>query len=444
MTSTRSKDESVVMTFTKALLFSIPAVSALQQADGTGKLPALGWNSWNAYNCNINETLILDAANAMVKYGFKDAGYEYVNIDDCWSVKSGRDNETQQLIPDPTRFPSGISGLAEQIHDMGFKMGIYSSAGTETCAGYPASIGFESIDAATWAAWGVDYLKYDNCNVPANWTDACSACVYDINNPGGYVNGTCVNPDDFCPAGYDYSQSNSAKRYADMRDALQAQNRTILYSLCSWGTEGVEEWGNKTGNSWRMSGDITNDWASVASILNMNTFNLNYVDFYGHADPDMLEIGNGGLSTAEERTHFAFWAAMKSPLLIGTNLETASADSRTILLNKHLLAFSQDDVHGAPAKPYKWGVNADWTFNATNPAEFWSGESKEGTLVLMLNTLADSRDMTANFAEVPSLDAYASYEVLDVWSGENLGSFTSNITVEVASHDTAALLFISQ
>lgn len=173
----------------------------------------------------------------------------------------------------------------------------------------------------------------------------------------------------------------------------------------------------------------------------MNTFNLNDVDFWGHPDPDMLEVGNGGLSAAEERTHFAFWAAMKSPLLIGTDLYAASDEAKSILLNKYLLAFNQDSVFGAPAKPYKWGTNPDYTFNATNPAEFWSGESQQGTLVLMLNTLAGSRNMTAEFSEIPTLDADGSYNVLDVWTGEDLGSFASSLTIEVASHDTAAFLF---
>ncbi|KAI8625200.1 glycoside hydrolase family 27 protein [Xylariaceae sp. FL1651] len=430
----------IKMSLRRALLFSISAVSALEWADGTGRLPALGWNSWNAYNCNINETVILEAAQAMIELGFKDAGYEYVNLDDCWSVKGGRDNATQQLVPDPDRFPNGISGLADQIHSLGFKIGIYSSAGTLTCAGYPASIGHESLDAATWAAWGIDYLKYDNCNVPSNWTDECQACVYDINNPNNFVNGTCINADDFCPTNYDYTTSNTAKRYAVMRDALQAQNRTILYSLCEWGDEGVEQWGNVTGNSWRMSGDIQDRFLSVASIINMNSFIVNGVDFWGHNDADMLEIGNGGLTTAEERTHFAFWAAMKSPLLVGTNLKTASKESTAILLNKHLLAFNQDGVYGAPAKPYKWGTNPDYTFNASNPAEFWSGDSQQGTLVLMMNTLANSRNMTADFSEVPGLDADATYSILDVWTGEDLGPFTSNVTIEVATHDTSVLL----
>ncbi|KAK5631163.1 hypothetical protein RRF57_006878 [Xylaria bambusicola] len=443
-----------MMSFKAALLLSTPAVLALQWPDGTGKLPALGWNSWNAYHCDIDESRILNAANAIVEFGFKEAGYEYVNIDDCWSVKTGRDSKTKQLVPDPKRFPSGISGVANKIHNLGLKIGIYSSAGTMTCAGYPASIGYESIDAATWAAWGIDCkslsnpsskldLKYDNCNVPSNWADKCNACVYNLNNPNNYVNGTCVNPGNYCPAGYNYTTSNSAKRYAIMRDALKAQNRTIQYALCSWGSAGVEQYGNATGNSWRMSDDIQNGFKYVTSILNMNSFNLNDVDFWGHPDADMLEVGNGGLSAAEERTHFAFWAAMKSPLLIGTNLYTASNESKSILLNKYLLAFNQDDVYGAPAKPYKWGTNPNFTFNATNPAEFWSGKSQHGTLVLMMNTLAVSRNMTADFGEIPSLDANGSYNVLDVWTGKNLGSLTSSLTVKVASHDTAALLFTS-
>ncbi|KAI0408047.1 glycoside hydrolase family 27 protein [Xylaria palmicola] len=431
------------MRLSNAFILAATTVSALEWADGTGKLPALGWNSWNAYECDINETLILDAARAMVEFGFRDAGYEYINLDDCWQAQSGRDNETQQLVPDPAKFPNGISGLADQIHELGFKVGIYSSAGTETCAGYPASLGYESIDAATWAAWGIDYLKYDNCNVPRDWRDECDACVWNRDHPENYVNGTCVNPDDFCPAGYDYSASNSAKRFAIMRDALQAQNRTIHYGICSWGTAGVEQWGNQTGNSWRMSADIRSGYKYITGILNLNSFMLNDVDFWGRPDADMLEVGNAGLTAAEARTHFAFWAAMKSPLLIGTDLDAASDEARSVLLNKHLLAFNQDDVYGAPAKPYKWGTNPDYTFNETNPAEFWSGESQRGTLVLLLNTLADSRNMTADFREVPSLDADATYSALDVWTGKSLGSFTSDVTVEVASHDTAVMLFTS-
>lgn len=145
------------------LLAALPFAFGLARPGDVGRLPALGWNSWNAYGCDVNETKILDAAGYIVSKGFKDAGYEYINIDDCWSVKAGRNNVTHQITPNATTFPDGISGVADQVHNMGLKLGIYSSAGTKTCAGYPASIGYESIDAQTFASWGIDYLKYDNC-----------------------------------------------------------------------------------------------------------------------------------------------------------------------------------------------------------------------------------------------------------------------------------------
>ncbi|KAI1245158.1 hypothetical protein MGN70_012048 [Eutypa lata] len=408
---------------------------ALILPDGVGRLPALGWSSWNAYGCEIDESSFLDTANAM------DAGYEYVNIDDCWSVQDSRDSETQQIIPDPERFPDGISGLAKKIHDLGLKLGIYSSAGTMTCAGYPASIGYESIDAATFAAWGIDYLKYDNCNVPSNWTDSCEACSYYTARP--YNNGTCVDDEDthYCPEDTDFSTLNTAKRYEIMRDALLAQNRTILYSMCDWGYAGVQQWGNATGSSWRMSTDIGPRFDWILQILNVNSFILNDVDFWGHNDADMLEVGSDNITQAETRTHFALWAAMKSPLLIGTDLQKLSQENIDILLNPYLLAFNQDPVYGAAAKPYRWGVNPDWTWNMTNPAEYWSGESQNGTLVLIMNTLGESRNMTADFNEIPSLKSDGAFKAIDVWTGEELGEFQEGVTVTVGSHDTAVLLF---
>ncbi|KAF3761213.1 family 27 glycoside hydrolase [Cryphonectria parasitica EP155] len=424
---------------TLAVLVAI--TDALVWEDGTGKLPAMGWNSWNTYECNISATLFLDQAQAMIDHGFLDSGYNYVNLDDCWSLVTGRDKVTKQLVPDLDKFPDGISGLADQIHDMGFKIGIYSSAGTETCAGYPASIGYESIDAASWAAWGIDYLKYDNCNVPADWTDECPACVASMAYPQLYGNGTCPSEDDTCPSGYNYTASKTAERYRVMRDALTAQNRTIQYSICVWGYQGVEEWGNQTGNSWRISTDIEARWSYITSILNMNTFQMDRVDFWGHNDADMLEVGNLGLTYAEARSHFAFWAAMKSPLIMSADLTTMSKEYIDVLKNEYLIAFNQDDVYGAAAKPYKWGYLPDYTWNETYPAQYWAGESKQGTLVLMLNTLDVTKDMTVDFSEVPYLEANGTYHILDAWSGDCLGSFTNSATVPVASHDTAVLVF---
>ncbi|KAI9754542.1 MAG: hypothetical protein M4579_004642 [Chaenotheca gracillima] len=423
---------------TVALLALTGGVRALVLDNNVGKLPALGWNSWNAYSCDVDEDKIMQAANYVVDLGLKDAGYEYINIDDCWSIKTGRDNDTHQIIPDTSKFPQGIKGVADKIHALGLKLGVYSSAGTTTCAGYPASIGYESVDAAAFAAWGVDYLKYDNCAVPTNWTDQYVACVPDSSDGSQFPNGTC--PDSTVPADYDWSTSNTAERFRIMRDALLDQNRTILYSLCEWGQADVEVWGNATGTSWRMSGDITPDWARVAEILNENSFRLNSVDFWGHNDPDMLEVGNGNLTDAEARSHFALWAAMKSPLIIGTDLAKLSSDLVDVIKNPYLLAFSQDNVYGAPATPYKWGVNPDWAFNATNPAEFWSGQSSNGTLVLMLNTLDHDVEKEAVWSEIPGLDAGAEYKAIDVWSGKDMGNVKDCIKATVASHDTAIYL----
>ena len=354
-------------------------------------------------------------------------------------MQSGRDPTTGELLPDPTTFPDGISGVADEVHALGLKLGLYGSAGTETCAGYPAEIGHESLDASTFAAWGVDYWKYDNCNVPSNWTDQYDFCVPD--QSGSLPNGTCPVTDMTAPAGYDWSTSNTAKRYDIMRDALLAQNRTILYSLCCWGDADVVSWGNNTANSWRMSGDIQPNWASVASIMNENSFWLSYVDFWGHNDADMLEIGNGDLTIEENRSHFAFWAAMKSPLIIGTDLSVLPADHVDILKNPYLLAFSQDEVFGAPAIPYKWGTNPDWTFNSTNPAEYWSGESTRGTLVLALNTLDEAADRQITWSEVPSLSAVGnSFHVTDIWTGVDLGCISDGITKSVGVHDTIGYL----
>ncbi|KAK2590681.1 hypothetical protein QQS21_011641 [Conoideocrella luteorostrata] len=401
-----------------------------------GKLPTLGWNSWNAYHCNINEAHFLDAANALVSKGLREAGYNYVNIDDCWSEKTGRVNG--HIAVNKTRFPNGIDGLAKKIHAMDLKFGIYSTAGTLTCAGYPASLEHEDIDAADFAAWGVDYLKYDNCYVPPEWKDEYVFCEEDGAKVG--KNGTCSksNNPSLAPPNYDWSKSKSAQRFNRMRDALAKQKRKIIYNLCIWGTADVFSWGKNTAISWRMSGDIYPAWKSVTHILNMNSFKMNSVDFWSHNDADMLEVGNGDLTLAETRSHFALWAAMKSPLVIGTDLTKISNQNLDILKNKHLLAFNQDDQYGKPATPYKWGVNPDWTYDNAHPAEYWAGASKNGHLVLMLNTLDKTAKKTAKWSEVPGLKG-TKYLVKDVWSGKDLGCL-AEYTADVASHDTAAVL----
>ncbi|KAF2095339.1 putative alpha-galactosidase B [Rhizodiscina lignyota] len=415
----------------------------------TGKLPGMGWNSWNAYNCNVTEDDILTAAKSIVDLGLKDLGYNTVTIDDCWSMKDGRDNATGRLRPNMTKFPDGISGVADKVHAMGLKFGIYSTAGNMTCGGYPASLEHEEIDAETFADWGVDFLKYDNCNVPKEWEDVCQYCLPDELQsdvkfqPNGTCNKNTYPQPEFpplCPQSFDYTTSKTFERAKRMRDAIDSTNRTILLNLCFWGYADVQSWGSQVATSWRSSDDIQQNWPRVAALLNFNAFHLSNTDFNGHSDADMLEVGNN-LTIAEARSHFAFWAAMKSPLFIGTDLTKLSSSNVSILKNPYLVAFNQDPEYGKPATPYKWGFNPDWTFDQYHPAEYWAGPSSNGTLVLILNPRNDTTVMkTADFSEIPGLDSKSPYGVTDVWTGEDRGCHKGSYTADVGVHDTMAIL----
>ncbi|KAK4246835.1 family 27 putative glycoside hydrolase [Corynascus novoguineensis] len=410
---------------------------ALISPGNTGRLPAMGWNSWNEYHCDINESVFLTTAQKLIDTGLADLGYVYVNIDDCWSDnEKRRDANTQEIIPDYARFPRGISGLADEIHSMGLKVGIYSDAGTGTCLNYPGSLGYENIDAHTFASWGIDYLKYDNCYVPSEYNDEY---FFDPE----YIK-------DNSPPGYDWGTSKSAQRFAAMRDALQEQNRTILYSICNWGQAHVDIWGNKTGHSWRSSGDIIEEWTGrfefdnswgITNIINQAAFFWNATDFWGHADWDMLEVGRGDLTIEENRSHFALWAAFKSPLILGTPLHDIQDSILEIISNRELIDFNQDPVYGFSASPYKWGYREDYTYDPTYPAEYWSGSSVKGIHVFILNTQDRTVSMTASFSEIPALrdNPTATYLVHDMWTGEDIGEFTEGYTVDVEPHDTIAL-----
>ncbi|KAK1148998.1 hypothetical protein N8T08_007673 [Aspergillus melleus] len=429
-----------------SLLAAVTAVEGLVRPADKGRLPALGWNSWNAFACDINATKVLTAARQVVDLGLKDLGYEYINsitllapfffmlnlaslVDDCWSIKDQRDPVTKRMIPDPVKFPGGIAGVAKEIHHLGLKVGIYSN------------------------------LKYDNCGVPSNWTDPYTHCVPDLTNGNNFPNGTCPDLTTPAPSEYDWRQSNTALRYRRMRDALLAVNRTIAYSLCVWGQADVGVWGNETGNSWRISGDITPTWTHIADLANQNTFLLNDANFWGFPDPDMLEVGNGNLTLAENRAHFALWAVMKAPLIIGTPLDKIPPTHLTILKNKYLIDFNQDPLIGRPAYPFKWGYNADWTFDPVHPAEYWAGESSTlgGTLVIMLNSEEQVRLRGFRFAEVPELqskirdggkgkegDGEVGFEVVDIWSGENLGCVKGGISREVGAHDVGGFVVMGR
>ena len=233
-----------------------------------------------------------------------------------------------------------------------------------------------------------------------------------------------------------------------MSDALLATNRTIQYSQCAWGHGHIDEWGNATGHSWRMWGDIYPVWSGnhegswgIMPILNHASFFSNNTNFWGHADWDMLEVGNGNLTLEENRSHFAMWAALKSPLIIGTPLDDIEQSILEILSNKDLIAFNQDSVFGASAAPYKWGINPDGTWNLTHPAEYWSGESSLGVHVFVLNTLEVAQNKTIEFSEVPGLHAGKEYTLYDSWTGDRLGEYEDRYERLVGRHDTMVIRF---
>jgi alpha-galactosidase len=221
-----------------------------------------------------------------------------------------------------------------------------------------------------------------------------------------------------------------------MRDALAQQNRTILYSLCEWGQAAVETWGNETAQSWRVTDDIFPYFARIRHIVNYNQFRLNYVNFFGHNDADMLDLGNGNVTAVEARTHFALWAAMKSPLLIGTDLSVLAEELVDLLKNPFLVKFNQDPVVGEPAMPFNW----DWTYNDTQPAEYWAGKSGDDgeVLVLMVNWGEETKTMKAEFGVVPGTTKEGVHVVTDVWTGKEMDFEQGFLEASVEPHGTAA------
>lgn len=283
--------------------------------------PPMGWNSWNTFGAQISEELIMGIADAMVEKGLADAGYEYVVIDDCWS-KRERDGDGR-LVADPAKFPHGMKYLSDYIHSKGLKFGMYSCCGTMTCAGYPGSFGHEYTDAQTFADWGVDFLKYDNC---------------------------------FKPVGAQ-SETMGEQLYRRMGIALKATGRDIIFSVCNWGNHKVWEWARSTGaHMFRTTGDISDNPESFKSIaleqLHMLASNANGC----FCDPDMLICGMynkgnvaglGGCSAAQYRSHFALWCMMGAPLMIGCDIRNCDEDTLSLLKNRALIAIDRD----AEARP---------------------------------------------------------------------------------------------
>ena len=277
-------------------------------------VPPMGWNSWNTFAENINEDLVKETVDSMKEQGFLEAGYEYVVMDDCWSLKE-RDAEGR-LVADPEKFPSGIKALADYIHDKGFKFGMYSCCGTRTCANYPGSFEHEFEDAQQFAWWGVDYLKYDNCFRPQN--------------------------------------QDGRTLYRRMGMALANSGRDIVFSACQWGTDSVHEWIRSSGaHLFRSTEDINDSWNSIKDIALSQLDKQAFSGPYCHNDMDMLVVGMygkggteyisaGGCTDEEYQTHFSLWAMMNSPLMIGCDVRNLNDSTKKILLNRDIIAINQD------------------------------------------------------------------------------------------------------
>ncbi|KAL7794844.1 glycoside hydrolase family 27 protein [Trichoderma afarasin] len=396
-------------------LLAVPCLGSVNPAK-----PQMGWNTWNTFKSNINETLIKTSAKSLVDTGLARAGYKYVNLDDGWQAFT-RDSLGRQQ-PNSTRFPSGIRALADFVHGLGLKIGIYSDAGIYDCAFYPGSYGYEERDAATYASWKIDYLKYDNC--------------------GGFHAGT-VSPQE---------------RFLRMGDALNRSGRDILYSLCQWGNQFPWHWASFS-DSYRISGDIKSAFGEDSSGVCQSAYCLN-TGYAGVSvltmirkmrelsrfqrpgswgDMDMLEIGTGTMNLYQEQTHFSFWAALKSPLIIGANINTISKSSLNILLNKEIIAVSQDDAGVA--------VNYLPELSTEHKIQVWGGPLSSGKsryVVLALNYGPNITDITIPLSGLPGLkgSSLSEYSVRDVWAGKQ-GYHGGNKLVlkDVALNQTKVLVF---
>ncbi|MET9359418.1 NPCBM/NEW2 domain-containing protein [Streptomyces sp. NPDC006632] len=347
----------------------------------------MGFNNWNSTHCRaeFNEAMVEGVADAFVADGLKDVGYTYVNIDDCWALPD-RD-AAGNLVPDPARFPHGIKAVADYVHAKGLKFGLYSSAGTKTCdtQGFPGGLGHERQDAELWASWGVDYLKYDNCN------------------NGGV---------------------DARQRYRAMGDALKATGRPILYSICEWGQNQPWTWASGTGNSWRTTGDISDSWSSMIGIAHQNQPLAAAAGPGGWNDPDMLEVGNGGMTDTEYRTHFSLWSQMAAPLLIGSDLRAPSAATLAILKNTDVIAVDQDPL----------GRQGTVVSSSGGLVVMTKPLADGGRSVTLTNETASARTVSTSIGAI-GLGGSSSYTLKDLWS-HRTSVTTGAIGASVPAHGT--------
>lgn len=389
---------------TCAFLFIILSLSAnAQKFQNLAQAPPMGWNSWNTFATDINEQLVKDIADKFVELGLKDAGYEYIVLDDGWMAKE-RD-ENGNLVADPDKFPNGMKALADYVHDKGLKFGLYNCAGSKTCAGYPGSRGHEYQDARAYASWGVDYLKYDWCNT---------------------------------------EKLNAEGAYMTMRDALKTAGRPTVFSICEWGDNEPWKWAADLGHLWRVTGDIINCWDcevghgswsswGVWKIINMRK-DIRKAAGPGHwNDFDMMEVGNG-MTDAEDRSHFAMWSMLASPLIMGNDLRTASEETVKTLTNKEVIAVNQDGL----------GIQG-FRFSNENNMEIWLKPlANEGWAVTFINMSDSPIEIDFDWKKHEIGDDVngrrmdlknRTYKIRDLNNHKDLGDTAENLKTTIGVHD---------
>jgi hypothetical protein len=365
-------------------MMTLPFASHVKAANnGLALTPPMGWSSWNHYGCGgLSETVIEHTASAMVNSGMKAAGYTYVNLDDCWMAAS-RD-AFGNLIPDPTNFPSGMPALVSYVHNLGLKIGLYEDVGATTCQGRPGSYGHYQQDANTFSSWEIDYLKMDWCN------------------------NTGLDP---------------ATQYAQFAQALTAANRNFVFSICDWGTKQPWNWAPGIGNSWRTTPDISDNWLSMINNLEATSAFASSAGPGAWNDPDMLEIGNGGMTDTEYQSHFAMWAMLAAPLISGNDLTNMSAATLATLTNAEAIAIDQDAL----------GKQGILLSDNGSGLQVWSRSVTGGTVVALMNQSGSPAVITANWSDL-GLEPSQTVSVRDLWAHADLGEFSNSFSAAVPSH----------
>ena len=380
-----------------AIILTFSFVPAAQAQSPLAATPPMGWNSWNHFAGHVTDADVRAAADAIVASGMRDAGYIYVNIDDTWEGE----RDAQGNIQSNSKFPD-MKALADYVHSKGLKLGIYSSPGPKTCAGYEASYGHEQQDADTYAKWGIDYLKYDLCSYGKIMKDQ--------------ANGDPQKAWDMMQAAYE-----------KMHQALINTHRPIVYSLCQYGLDAVWNWGPKVGaNLWRTTGDI-NDSYDRMSVIGFAQSGLGKYAGPGHwNDPDMLEVGNGHMKPDEYRTHMSLWAMLAAPLLAGNDLSQMDDTTKSILMNKDVIAVDQDRLG-----------QQGFRVRATGPFEVWvkplSGGAKA---VALFNRSEAAYPITVQLKDV---GFNGSAKARDLWAHKDLGTLNGSYTATVPRHGVVML-----